>query len=105
MEFANMIKNKYNCTPLEFGKRIDAILNDIVLYIGENFEKVIKIENIEGHISPEIPTGYFLSDKTGVIEINFNFKTNFNSYQCATKSRMIFDFRWMRKIFTKYLSL
>ena len=101
-EYAKMIENKYNISPLGFGIKLDKVLNEILLYIQNNFHKIIKIINIDGKIYPEIPTAYHLSEATGIIKINFNFTTNFDNLNCGTISHMIFDFRWMKKIFREF---
>lgn len=101
-EYARMIRNKYGITPLEFGNRLDQTLNDILSYIQTNYSEIIEINNEIGNLIPEIPRGYHLLDKTGIIIMELNFLTNFNQSNCGVKSELIFDFKWMRNIFSKY---
>lgn len=104
-EYFSMIKNKFGITPLEFNRKIQSILGEILTYIQENFNNIIKIKNLKGFIIPKIPKGYHRVERTGIIEISFKFETNFDNNQCVTHSFLTFDFNWMRKIFKTYFKL
>lgn len=103
-EFAKMIENKYKITPLQFGNIIDKILNEILSYIQINHKEVILIENEVGSLIPEIPKGYRRSESTGIVQIDLNFLTNFDVNNLGTKTKLIFNFQWMKKIIKKYFS-
>ncbi|MBD3214540.1 MAG: hypothetical protein GF311_18150 [Candidatus Lokiarchaeota archaeon] len=102
-EYRRMIQNRFGIPPLKFNKRIQLILEDIVHYIQKNFNKVIKIEIIEGNLIPEIPEGYHRVENTGQVILNLKFKTNFSNKNLITKAYLTFNFKWMKKIFKKYL--
>ena len=92
-EYARMIEQKYGITPLEFGRCIDKILNEILEYIRNNYNNVIKIENEVGILNLEIPECYYLSNKTGISVIDLRFHTNFDNLNCGVKSNLVFNFR------------
>ena len=104
-EYFSMIKNKFGITPLEFNRRIQITLEEILTNIQLNFNNIIKIKNLKGFIIPKIPKGYHRAEKTGIIEISFKFETNFDNNQYVTHSLLTFEFNWMRKIFKTYFML
>ncbi|MFX1296284.1 MAG: hypothetical protein ACFFD2_15715 [Promethearchaeota archaeon] len=101
--YAQMIHNRFKITPLEFSHRIQLALNNMIIYIQENFNKVIQIRNKKGVILPEIPNAYHQAEKTGMLFIRFKFRTNFNNQNPGIKSLLIFNFKWMSKIFKKFV--
>ncbi|TFG11344.1 MAG: hypothetical protein EU535_07345 [Promethearchaeota archaeon] len=104
-QYSNMIKNRFGINPLEFNNRIQKLLESMLYYIQTNYDDIIKIENIKGNIIPKIPEGYHRIEKTGVVEIRFNFETNFDNCQKVSHSYLYFDFNWMRKLFKKFFNI
>lgn len=102
-EYYKKIKNKYGVAPLMFHRKIQEILADILTYIQENYSKVIKIENLDGNITPKIPEAYHIAEKTGVLVIKFKFSSRFDQNNLRSHSYLIFKFNWMRRIFKKHL--
>lgn len=102
--YAQMISNKYKITPLEFGSRIKIIIDRILTYIQENHNSIIKIENIKGYITLSKLEGVYTSQKNGMVnKISMLFETSLDNDNFATKSNIIFNFKWMRSIFRKIL--
>ncbi len=104
-EYSRMIRNRFGINPLEFNKRIQRVLENILTYIQDNYYDVININNLTGILKPKVPKGYRRADKTGILEIGLGFETNFDNNQYTTHSLLIFDFNWMRKIFKNYFKL
>jgi len=100
-----MIYNRYKVTPLKFNEIFGRIMSDILEYIKINYKDVIKIENINGHITPKAPRGIYEVQPTGLEKkiIELNFETSYDDRNVATQSNIIFNFNWMRKIFKNYL--
>ena len=102
--YSQMIDNKYGVPPLEFTRRIQLIIDNILNYIKNNHQKVIGITNLEGVIDVKRLDGLYLSKEGGIIkEIVLGFETNFDNNNFATHSLITFNFNWMRSIFKKYL--
>ena len=101
-EYASMIEQKYGITPLDFSRRITRISNEILEYIRQNYDNVIDIVNEVGILNLEIPHCYYLSNNTGISVIELRFHTNFDTLNCGVKSNLIFNFKWMKKIFRDY---
>ena len=102
-EYYRMIMNKYSITPLEFNRRIQIILAEILLYIQINYSKIITIDNLKGELIPKIPKGYHRIEETGILAIIYKFKTRFDNKNCVSHSFLTFKFNWMKKIFKKHL--
>lgn len=102
-EYARMIENRYGISPLEFGKRLHQILNEILNYFSYHYNEIIEINNEIGTIRPIIPDAYHLSDNTGIAIIDLKFFTDFDQNNCGIKSELTFNFKWMKNIFDNYL--
>ena len=102
--YAQMISNKYKITPLEFGNRIKIVIDRILAYIQENHNTIIEINNIKGYITLSKLEGVYTSQKDGIVnKISMYFETSLDNDNFATKSNILFNFKWMRSIFRKIL--
>ena len=102
--YAQMISNKYNVTPLEFGNRIKIVIDRILAYIQENHNTIIEINNIKGYITLSKLEGVYTSQKDGIVnKISMYFETSLDNENFATKSNILFNFKWMRSIFRAIL--
>jgi len=100
--YEQMIWKKYKITPLEFNERIHLLLKTITAYIRENYNEIIKIENLRGKFIPKIPKGFQHLEKPSIFLIRLKFETNFDNNYYVSKAFITLDFNWMSEIFSKY---
>ncbi len=104
-QYYNMIKQRFGIAPLEFNRRIQIVLDELLNHIRMQFDEVVKIKVLKGKLIPKIPKGYRRSEKPGLLIIYFKFETDFDNVNCITQAHLTFSFKWMRTIFKKYFNI
>lgn len=100
--YYSLIQSKYKITPLQFNDKIHSLLMDISMYICENYDKILTIDNKRGRFLIKLPKGLKIIERRSIAISQLKFVTGFDNNNYISNAILTLDFSWMKELFDKH---